>query len=189
MSKLHKVSQQYTNFAIWGRIAIAFVLFAGTLLTLQLYFLPVWLDISGGLPLIDNESGYTPSEAYQLIEDYGEAGRDYYNFVQITDTLFPFFAGLFWSMLASRLLITIWPERNSLLIIGLYPWLITGFDYAENIGVFLLLRTYTTPIPAIAQYTLFMTNIKTFSYLSSIVLILLFLLIFVLQQIRTKISP
>ena len=160
---LTNIIERYAQWTSWRKLALGGVLFVSVMLFLQLYFLPLAEKVTGGLPLIDNHSGYTPAEAYQLLEGYGEQGRHFYNYIQIIDLFFPPLVGWFLSMAIITLISRAFPNRKPLWRVGLYPFLIPVFDYAENIGVFLLLRSVDSPIPFLARYTLLMHHVKLFS--------------------------
>jgi len=149
----------------------------------QFYFLPY---ISGQLnnqPIIDNYDNYTAKEIYQIVVAYGEKGRAAYNLLQIIDIIFPLLSGTFFSMLLSKFISILFKTRNKLWYIGFYPFLLTVFDYLENIGVFMLLRTYEHPISAIGTYTLIIHNVKLFFYMTSMAMIMLCIVILLLGKI------
>lgn len=183
---LQAASARYVQFSTWAKIIFVFLALTFSITFVEFFIMAEFAQITDGLPLIDNYSSYTPLEAYNLITNYGEEGRSFYNFIQLVDTLIPLFSGLFYSMFISKLLSLAFPNNKSRWIIGLYPLLITLFDYAENIGVFFLLRTYITPIPIIAQYTLIMHTFKMFFYVSTFIVLFITLITVIFKVFLSK---
>lgn len=135
-------------------VTILFLLFQAAW---SFFITPRFGSLSGGAPLLDLRFWYDCGEARELLERYGPGGRDFYRVIQAVDFVYPLVYGAFF-FFAFALLV---PGRKGLRVLF---WLLAGaatfFDYLENIGIALLLRSYPAPSCAAASLANLAGSIK-----------------------------
>ena len=150
------------KYATPKNILITLGLWLLMLILVQGYMLPHFEKMTGIL-VIDLYSDYDAAEAYKMFEDYGEEGRNFYNYIQVVDMLMPLFTGLFLGLLSTRLLVL---GKFKYPALGSLTLLLTLFDYLENLGVFLMLRIFPRPFSdTLVNYLLTMNQVKLFFYM------------------------
>ncbi|MBD3307507.1 hypothetical protein GF339_13845 [candidate division KSB3 bacterium] len=129
-----------------GLVILFLLLFQGILI-------PRFSQLTGGGTILDMQILYSPQEAYASIDNYGEAGRAFYTYIQITDMLFPL--AYVWSLaiLIHAVGRRAFPAISLWRYCPLLPVLAGVSDYIENVGIFLMLRRYPDPFPGIAWAT------------------------------------
>lgn len=90
---------------------------------------------------IDLTFGFNPARILQMVEDYGQEGREYYSEVEMTiDLAYPivyaFMLAIILTILYRRLLLA--PVRY----LNLLPFVALFFDYLENLTIVSLLTHY-----------------------------------------------
>ena len=120
----------------WWRFAILAALNAGAFVIL--FALEDRFEAITGLPVFDTQNGLTPELLVQQLPRYqGEALEAYLTFAAF-DFVFPLVAALFLAVTWALLLrLTPWRLTQRLLAWGLplYAFLVTGFDYLENVSL------------------------------------------------------
>lgn len=120
---------------------VVFVLFAAAMLVYAVMMtvtIPAVTTEAGGLPVFDlRPAGYNPTDAQTLLRAMSAHGKWYYAHVQIpADFVYPALLGLFGAFAAAWLRRRVRFPRFLIVV----PFLITLFDYLENIGILLMLR-------------------------------------------------
>ena len=144
------------------------------------------LKITGGANILDFEFGYNYDEAYRILTALGAEGRAFHlTRILPLDFLLPLsyalcFAGwiaLFIKHLSFRKWI-----NYSLFV----PVLAMLFDWAENIGIIAMLRSY----PGFPEWAAYLSScagmLKTIFTTISISLIAILLIIFVIKKLRNR---
>lgn len=89
--------------------------------------------------VIDLTMGINPERTLQLVSEYGDAGRDYYAFVEMTvDVAYP----LAYTFMFGIILTLLFRHHQKFKWFNLLPAFMLIFDYIENIFIILLLKTY-----------------------------------------------
>lgn len=98
-------------------------------------------DLSGGHDVLDLKFAYSPAEGAAALTALGTDGRQHYNYFQIADLVFPatYAVGL------ASLILALFRRWRVAAALALVPLITAAFDYVENIGVFISLRTYPHP--------------------------------------------
>jgi hypothetical protein len=119
--------------------------------------------------------GYTPAQAFQVMTDYGEAGRRAYTFLLCTvDLVFPFLYGsfLFLSIqrVSRRAAVPVhWANR-----LAAFGFVATCCDWLENISFLILMRDYPGQSIAVARLASLFTVTKFLaSGVSLVILVIL----------------
>ena len=132
--------------------------------------------LSGGMHMIDMETGYTPAQAYQMIAAYGEQGRSLYIITTLTaDIIYP----LDYSLLFALLMVTTFLEAfpggrmiGMLRNLSLMPFATAVFDLLENAGIVAMLALYPQQVPFLAQAASLFTTLKWVFLILTVVLVL-----------------
>jgi hypothetical protein len=155
------------------------------------------LKTTNGANILDFEFGYNNEEAYTILNELGENGREFYlNKIVPVDFPFSFYYMLFYAIWASLLLKNIlcynqvrckgchlslefckWYKYTLLL-----PFFAMLFDWIENIGIIVLLKYY----PNLPEWAVFVASIggifKTIFTIMSILNIIILLIIFMIKN-------
>jgi len=129
------------------------------LLFLALYFLFVALILKNteahinslagkSIGIIDLTMGFDPQRTLDMVAGYGDAARGHYAMVEMTaDVAYPI---VYAFVLA--IMLTLLFRNTKYARVHLLPFLVLLFDYAENINIVYLLKTY--PEQSLAAATL-----------------------------------
>lgn len=113
------------------------------------------------LESIDTKLYYTPEEFYEIIEPYGDQGRQVYALSHLTaDVLFPLVYAFFFGLLIGFIFQRAFPKDSRLQRLNLIPFALLIFDLIENLGVVILLLGYPTLMVGLARFTGVITSLK-----------------------------
>ena len=147
MKKLSNFFYNRTNgYLVLGFLALQFI-FSGLILPyFQKQFDP---ELNRGL--MDLSFGFTPENGYNIIESYGEKGREVYLFVEsFIDILYPIAYTISSILLLSFLFkkngFTKYPLLNLLPLIGMV------FDMLENFGIIQILKAFPEKVDFWAKF-------------------------------------
>jgi len=117
--------------------------------------------LSGGLPILDMRSSFTPDDAYQLFSALGDEGRQAYRlFHLIPDTLFPISYSLTFAFISSWFLIRLLPRGHNLQWLSLIP-LISGLaDILENLSLVISSLVYPDRIDWLVFVAFILNRLK-----------------------------
>lgn len=110
------------------------------------------------LQVLDLELNYTPQQVQLLFEMLGEEGRAVYRSVELTEDFFyPLSYGLLLSLGIVYFFQKSFPKIPQLALLGIFPLIAMGFDYAENFLIASMLSSY----PLISNHTVYMASSAT----------------------------
>lgn len=116
--------------------------------------------ISGGVRILDLQPFYTPEMAYQFLEAYKEEGRQVYLNILTADLFYPLLYSSFLALAISWVFRRAFRPENPAQLLNLLPFVAAIIDYAENIGIYTLLRNYPARLTDVAQTTAHLSSIK-----------------------------
>lgn len=140
--------------------------------------------MTGGIGLINFESSYNASKAYQMLVAYGEAGRMLHINAEIVDMFYIpiytlFFSGILTFFFSMSLEVTSkWRKLN------LLPFVVGAFDYAENIGIFTLLFSFPAQLTTVANITGILTTIKFTAATINLILPFFSIVLFIWHKVK-----
>ena len=103
---------------------------------------------SASIQMLDMTFDYSPEEAYEQVNAYGEQGRSVYLFTSLVlDTLFPLLYGAFMSLVLVFLL-----QKTKYRMLILMPLLLVLIDYLENTHLAFLIINFPEKFPNIAYW-------------------------------------
>lgn len=143
--------------------------------------IPKVMSYAGGMKLLDMmPTGYSASYVYALLNVLGTAGRKAYLFQQLPiDMIYPFLFGITYCLLYAFILKKLNNQDSILFYLCFIPIFAGMFDYLENFGIIILLKSYPNDMTTVAQITSVFSVLKTMLssiYFVSLVIALLALL-------------
>lgn len=124
--------------------------------------------LTGGIGILDFDRGYSRERVLQVFDSYGADGWVLYQRIQLLDLLNPAIYSLFFASLTYLL----WRHSRAVWLVVL-PLLAGALDYAENLTLFLLSRSYPDISAWLVSVSSALSIIKN-AALSAAVLALLF---------------
>lgn len=108
--------------------------------------------------VLDLELNYTPQQVQVLFETLGEEGRAAYRSVEQTEDFFyPLSYGFLLSLGTVYFFQKSFPKIPQMALLGIFPLIAMGFDYAENFLIIKMLSSY----PQISDQTVFLASSAT----------------------------
>lgn len=150
--------------------------------------IPKVMDYTHGMDLFDMmPAGYSVEYAQTLLTTLGPDGRSAYLYTQLpVDMIYPLLFGLTYSLILAYFLNKLnWIEKPIFFTV-LLPLTAGLFDYAENIGIFLMLQAYPDFSVTIATWTNSFTIIKSVLSTLSFTVLLTLLLVILIRRMRLK---
>ena len=169
----------------WQVILLAIVLFViGNALILPQ--VTRFEEISGGLPLIElpnlvGQSLYTVAQGYSI-----EAVEFYKTVVQPLDIFYPLTAGLMFASIIAWACKSLFDSDSRWQMLPWIGLLATLFDWLENLGVFIILRSLDGPISLVDGYTQAMIVLKNGVGFMAIGTVLVLLMMKLVRWVRTR---
>ena len=136
---------------------------------------------------LDLMSSYSPEEAYNLFSTYGKDGRNYYLIIELTlDIIYPLVTALLFSLGILYTFQRAFPGKPGLYKLALIPFGIMFADYLENFLIVTMLLNYPQELTSLARLSNVFTNIKFALSPVELLLIVIGLVGWLIQTIRTK---
>lgn len=129
-----------------GRLIILFILL---MMAGDWFLLPA---VYPSFETLDLQSSYSPEQAYQFIESYGEEGRQYYAIIELTlDLVYPILSALFFSTLTIYFFRRVFPLSSFWQKLPLLGPIVMVVDYLENAAIVTMLLNYPSRLDLVAQ--------------------------------------
>lgn len=168
------------------KVLFLFVLTNIIYLVMILITIPKVVAFSGGMKILDMlPAGYNVEYVNSLLNTLGENGRHAYLYRQIpVDMVYPFFFGVSNCLLMAYLLNKLGKLNGRIFFFCFIPLLGGLFDYCENTGIILILKSYPNNSVLLSEVTNVFSVLKSsFTTIYFIVLIVL-LIAFGVQKLR-----
>ena len=122
---------------------------------------PTIVEFSGGLPILDTRSSFTPEDAYQLFTALGSGGRRAYLTLHLVpDTLFPIGYALAFAFISAWFMVRLLPLDHRLQWLSMIP-LISGLaDVIENLSLMICNLVYPGRIDWLVKFAHLLTKVK-----------------------------
>lgn len=150
------------------------------LLILEALFMGYVMPAAGGiLALAANNSVlpldlmffYTPDQAFEMINKYGEAGRSVYRTIELTaDIVYPIVYTLFYGLLISWLFQRAFKSNSKMQKLNVIPVGAWFFDLLENVGIVTMLSVFPSQPAILAWLTMIFGSLKWAFAIASILL-------------------
>ncbi len=172
---LNTISQKFHAWATGWRVFIFFLadaLMAG-------YIMPVAAGImalaaNNSVMPLDLMFFYTPDQAFEMMERYGEAGRSVYLQIELTaDIIYPIIYTLFFGLLLSWLFQRGFKPESRMQKWNVMPVGSLFFDLLENVGIVSMLSMYPSVPAVMAWITMLFGSLKWAFFLGTVALLLM----------------
>ena len=185
---LNTISQKFHSWTTGWRV---FILFIAEALMMG-YIMP----LAGGiLALAANNSVlpldlmffYTPGQAFEMMDRYGEAGRSIYLRIELTaDIIYPIIYTLFYGLLLSWLFQRAFQPDSKMQKWNVMPVGAWFFDMLENVGIVSMLMMYPSKSAILAWLTMIFGSLKWGFFVVTVVLVLIGLVRAAMNRFRKQ---
>jgi hypothetical protein len=138
-----------------GRLVLLWLLIAiGSFVLMAFYITPAFQEVTAGLRPFDLNFGVSAEMVYRDLPSYTDRSRSIYLWFAFADYVYPFSAAVFfsllWAWLYNKAPI---PWLGFLITRGilLFPFLFALIDWLENVGFLIVIFSYPTEYPGIAN--------------------------------------
>lgn len=167
-----------------GKVIIPLFIAAGIIYTIMLTItIPKVMDLSGGMKIPDMmPAGYNASYVNGLMAALGQEGRYAYLFNQIPlDMVYPALFGISLCLIMAYFLKRL-KKTDGLLSISILPLFSGLFDYCENIGLIIILKTYPGNPDILSEITNVFSILKSTTTTISFVILIIIIIIFLFRK-------
>lgn len=169
MKKLSTFFYRISNWKIAAGLVVLYMVFPG-------YFLKnaeTQINTLSGKTLgpIDLTMGFTPARTLQMVEQYGEAARDYYATVEMTiDVIYPLVYTCLFAVVLSLLYYR--KSYRPFALVNVFPFVTLLFDYLENITIVTMLKNYPDQSMTVASLCEIFKMLKWFTFAVTVLLVI-----------------
>ena len=173
----------------WIIVFLVLFIISYNLINGQLIGVKKLTEITGGTSILDLQPYYTPQQAYEILQQQGEAGRLFYRDLLIyQDFIFPLIYTFFWLSLLT-FLSSKWLKSIKLLhLVTLIPIIGGVSDYTENILILKMLSAYPQKLLNVAYICNIFNIIKYMSMIITMLIIFISIIVLTIQRFQSKIS-
>lgn len=150
--------------------------------------IPAVMQYSGGLDLLDMmPGGYSADYVMTLFNKLGDVGRNTYLYKQIpADMIYPLLFAIGYSLLLGYILNKLGKFESRLFYLCYIPILSGMFDYLENMGIILMLRSYPDISKSLIQTTSIFSVCKSVTTTLFFVTLIILLIMHVVIKIKRR---
>lgn len=171
---LNKISEKFHAWANGWRVIILMI----AEMLMMLYVMPLAAGImafaaNNSVMPLDLTFLYTPAQAFETLESYGEAGRSVYLKIELTaDIIYPIIYTLFFGLLLSWLFQRAFKPDSKMQKWNVMPVGAWFFDLLENVGVVSMLTMYPSKPDVLAWLAMLFGLLKWAFFLVTMGLVL-----------------
>lgn len=137
--------------------------------------------------LIDLWQSYNFEEITTYFKQLKPEGRAIHEqLTSVQDMIFPFAYGPFFILVFAFFLKNIFGKESKWILLSLFPMLIMGMDYLENINTLEMLRSFPNHTEEMVSKGSFFTEMKNWASLITNILFVLLSIIFSLKVLKKK---
>jgi hypothetical protein len=162
-NQITPISRQIAASSNWVVLLVSFIIAVASFVYMAAVLVPQFSAATAGLVPFDLNFGITAETMYAELPSYTAESRRVYAWFAFVDFVYPFFAGLFFSLLWARLLTgTSCGIFDGLLTAGavFLPFIYTLIDWGENIGFLIVVFSYPAEALGAADTAGFLKGIK-----------------------------
>lgn len=163
---IKELMRWFAHFSMRGRNILLFLGLYIMMIALVMNWGAAKIATLAGKPLqpLDLHFSYTPAQAYTLLGEYGEEGRKFYALFEMTaDVVYPIIYTLLFCALIGHAWKIVIQEKFRFALFIFIPFSTLLFDYAENLCIISLLKSYPTPMDWLASLSSIFTTLKWLS--------------------------
>jgi len=160
---MRRVIDLLLKFATGRLVLFLFILTMVVYAAMLLYTIPMVVASSPEVKLFDlSPSGYTPEEAYTILDSIGPEGRSLYLSVQLPlDFIYPGLFAITYGLLLTWLFKKGLNPSSKAFYWSLVPVFAGLFDYLENIGIIIMVNTFPGLSETVVKITSLFTILKS----------------------------
>ncbi|RYU95206.1 hypothetical protein [Emticicia agri] len=144
-------------------------------------------DPTGIVGVLDLMFGFTPDEAYDKLNAYGEEGRKYYLFAEaVIDIIYPIIYTITNVLLLSYVFKKGFAPNSFIHQLNIFPILATIGDFAENAGIIAMLNAFPERADAAASFASNAGMFKWIAFGMSIALFLIGVIAWIVKVVKKK---
>ena len=141
----------------------------------------------GGAEILDMQIGYTPDDAYTLLEGLGPEGRQAYTMMLSTgDMLFPIAYSLLFAAIAAWLLARVAPPDHWAQKLSLIALIAGVSDIAENLSILAMIAAFPQRLEGVAWFSSWIKVVKFGSGAIGAPLVLILVAMLVWQSVAGR---
>jgi hypothetical protein len=185
ISKLIAKLQKYAS----GRLVLLlFIITTVVYLVIVLYSIPEVVKLAPEMKLFDmSPGGYDAIYAEELLRSIGQTGREIYITLQLPiDFVYPGLFAITYSLMLVWLFGKRIDKKSKLYLLAMVPIFAGLFDYFENFGIILMLRSFPTVDPTVVLISSFFSIAKSVFTVVFYILLLFGLLLLLVKRKTTK---
>ena len=185
---LKSISQKFHSWATGWRV---FILFVAEALMMG-YIMPLAAGImafaaNNSVMPLDLMFFYTPEQAFEMMDRYGEAGRSVYLRIELTaDIIYPIIYTLFFGLLLSWLFQRGFKQDSPMQKWNIMPVGSFVFDLLENVGIVSMLTMYPSQPAIMAWITMLFGSLKWGFFVATMGLVLVGLVRAAMNRFRKQ---
>ena len=171
-------TKELISYHATGKKTLLFFIIANLFyIAMLLITIPKVMEFSGGLKIPDMmPRGYDANHVHTLLDALGSEGRAYYLYRQIPlDMFYPAFFAISYSLIMAYFLKKLRRMGSFLFIACLLPLVAGLADYAENVGIVMMLNSYPNISSILISTTALFSQVKSISttiYFISLIIVL-----------------
>ncbi len=171
------------------KVLILFILTNTVYVFMLAVTIPAVMQYTCGMDLLDMmPGGYSAEYVMTLLNKLGDTGRNTYLYKQIpADMIYPLLFAIGYSLLLGYILNKLGKFESRFYYLCYIPMLAGLFDYLENIGLIIMLRSYPDISKGLIQTTSIFSVCKSGS--TTIFFVTLIVLLVILAVIKIKRRP
>lgn len=166
--------------ATWRGIVVLLILYAivfGAILSA----LSRLTALTGGIGILDFDRGYSVNRVHQVFGSYGDEGFSLYMQIQLLDLFNP----AIYSLILACLTYLLWKHHRAAWVVAL-PLVAGLLDYAENLTLFLLARTYPEVSAGLVGLSSMLSLTKNLALFGAVAVLLAGLVLWMREKIAGK---
>lgn len=168
MKQLSTFFYRHSNWKIMVGLIALYLIFPG-------YFLKnaeTQINTLSGKVLgpIDLTMGFTPDRTLQMVDQYGQAAREYYATVEMTiDVIYPLVYTCLFAVILSLLYYR--KSYRPFALVNVFPFVTLVFDYLENITIVTMLKSHPDQSMTVASFCEIFKMLKWFTFVVTVLLV------------------
>jgi hypothetical protein len=176
------------NKATGRTVLILFILTMAVYFFMLMYSIPKVESFAPGIALFDlSPSGYSYDYAIELLDTLGETGRTVYLTQQLpVDFIYPGLFAISYSLLLTWLFAKSFDPQAWIYYLTLVPILGGLFDYLENIGIILMINTFSNVSPGLVTMSNIFTVLKSMFTTVFFILLMIGFVAWMISLFRNK---
>jgi hypothetical protein len=180
-----KLIENLQKYASGRHVLLLFIITMIVYFIILFYSIPAVIAQAPGMRLFDmSPRGYTPTYAETLLKAIGPIGRELYLKRQLPiDFIYPGLFAVTYTLMLVWLFAKRFDAKSKIFLLVLVPAAAGLFDYLENFGIILMLKSFPTISPTLVHVS------SMFTILKSVLTITFYLLLcygFILLFVKRK---